>query len=109
MRIISSCVVAGIVFSMAARAREGLTPRPSASDYAVQGQIDDVRIAAAIVAPKDVSKIFTSEIARDYIVVEVAVYPGAPPFDVQSSDFALRVGERIGRADPPSDVLPWRE
>ena len=68
-----------------------------------------VRIAAAILAPKDVSKMFSSEIARDYIVVEVAVYPGAPPFDVESSDFALSVGQRIGRTDRPIDVVPWPE
>jgi hypothetical protein len=109
MRIISICVATGMVFSLAARAGDGLTPRPSASDYAAQGQFDDVRIAAAILAPKDVSKTFSSEIARDYIVVEVAIYPGAPPFDVESSDFALRVGQRTGRADHPIDVVPWRE
>ena len=109
MRIVSICVLAGMVFSLAARAGDGLTPRPSARDYAAQGQFDDVKIAAAILAPKDVSKIFSSEIARDYIVVEVAVYPGVAPFEVQSSDFALRVGQRVGRADHPIDVVPWAE
>ena len=109
MRIISSCVVAVLFFSLAARAGDGLTPRPSSSDYAVQGQFDDARIAAAILAPKDVGKMFSSEIARDYIVVEVAVYPGASPFDVESADFALRVGQRFGRADRPIDVVPWPE
>ena len=53
---------------------------------------------------------FSREIAEQYIVVEVAIYPeGGVPFDVQSSDFALRVGQRMGRADRPVDVAPWLE
>ncbi len=105
MRITLSCVVAGTIFSLAAHAADGLTPRPSAADYPVQSQIDDVKIAAVILAPKEVSKVFSPDIARDYIVIEVAVYPGATPFDVASPDFDLR----IGRADRPIDVVPWPE
>jgi hypothetical protein len=56
-----------------------------------------------------VSRVFSPDIARDHLVVEAAVYPGATPFDVASSDFALRVGQRIGRADRPIDVVPWPE
>jgi hypothetical protein len=53
---------------------------------------------------------FSPEISKQYVVVEVAIYPGgAVPFDVESPDFALRAGQRIGRADRPVDVAPWPE
>jgi hypothetical protein len=53
---------------------------------------------------------FSPEISKQYVVVEVAIYPGGGvPFDVESADFALRVGQRIGRADRPVDVAPWPE
>lgn len=60
--------------------------------------------------PNQVSKMFSRDIARDYIVVEVAIYPESRvPFDVAASDFALRVGQKVGRADQPSEVFPWQE
>ncbi len=41
-------------------------------------------------------------------MVEVASCPqGGVPFEVRSSDFVLRVGQRVGRADNPRDVAPW--
>jgi len=49
---------------------------------------------------------FSPEIARDYVV---AVYPSATPFDVETPDFALRVGQRVAHADRPMDVIPWPE
>jgi hypothetical protein len=109
MRVAWSCVLGSLIFSFAACAGDGLNPRPAATDYPVHGQMDDTEMAAVILPPKDVSKVFSSEIARDYIVVEAAIYPGPTPFDVAATDFALRVGQRTGRADRPIDVVLWPE
>ena len=104
-----TCMFA-VILSLAARADSGVPPRGSAKDYPVQGQADSATIAAAIVPANQVSKMFSSEISKQYVVVEVAIYPeGGVPFDVQSGDFALRVGQRVGRADRPIDVASWPE
>jgi len=111
MRGFLSCMVASAMFSLAVRAADtGVPPRASANDYPVQRPADAATIAAVILPPDQVSKMFSPEIGKKYIVVEVAIYPESGlPFDVQSSDFALRVGQRVGRADRPIDVAPWPE
>lgn len=106
MRILSS-IVAGVrgvgrrCRSAAAGFRQGLSsPRPGRYCY------DRGHDVAAESSEQDVF----ADIARDYIVVEVAIYPESRvPFDVAASDFALRVGQKVGRADQPSEVFPWQE
>jgi hypothetical protein len=111
MRGFLTCAFAIATLSITARgAATGVPPRAVASEYPSHGQADAATIAAAIVPPNQVAKMFSPEINKQYIVVEVAIYPeGGVPFDVQSADFALRVGQRVGRADRPLDVSPWRE
>lgn len=108
---LASILTATILCSWAwAADTTGVPPRASAKDYAVQGQADTATIAATIVPAKQVSKLFSDDIAKDYIVVEVAIYPGnGIPCDVADSDFALRVGQKVGRADLPTQVFPWQE
>ena len=111
MRVLLTSVLAGAALASAVWAGDaGVPPRASATDYPVQGQADTATIAAAIVPSNQVSKMFSDDIARDYIIVEVAIYPrNGAPFEVASSDFALRVGQKTGRADRPIDVYPWHE
>ncbi len=86
----------------------GVPPRAASTDYPVHGPAESATIAAAIVPPNQVTKMFSPDISKDYIVVEVAIYPeNCVPFDARSADFSLRVGQRIGRADTPLDVAPW--
>jgi hypothetical protein len=106
MRVVFACLAVSVVFA----ADPGVPPRASAKDYPVQAPAPTAKIAAAIVPLDQVSKMFTPDIAKNYIVVEVAIYPeNGVPFDVEMSDFSLRVGKRVGRADNPSDVPPWPE
>ena len=57
-----------------------------------------------IIPANQVAKMFSPEIAKRYIVVEVAIYPeNGVPFEVQSADFALRVGRARGR----ERICPW--
>jgi hypothetical protein len=84
--------------------------RDASTDYPAHGPAGAATIAADIIPPNQVAKMFSSEISKDYIVVEIAIYPGnGLPFDVKLTDFALRVGQRITRADQPIDVVPWQE
>jgi hypothetical protein len=106
-----TCVFASTILStVASGADTGVPPRAAGTDYPVHGSANAATIAAAIVPANQVSKMFSPEISQQYIVVEVAIYPvGGVPFDVESADFALRVGQRIGRANRPLDVSPWPE
>ena len=77
------------------------------SDYPVRQSTKTSTIAAAIVPSDQVGKMFSPEIAKQYIVVEVAVYPEASAtVDVKPLLFMLRVGNRIGAAEQPGDVAP---
>jgi hypothetical protein len=84
--------------------------RVAATDYPVHETAHAAIIAADVVPSNQVAKMFSPEISKQYVVVEVAIYPGnGAPFDMESVDFAMRVGQRITRADRPSDVAPWPE
>jgi hypothetical protein len=111
MRGFLACIFAGAIFSLIVRAADtGVPPRTASTDYPVHQRADAAVIAAAIIPANQVSKMLSPDIAKQYVVVEVAIYPGSGvPFDVQSSDFALRVGQRVGRSDRPNDVSPWPE
>jgi hypothetical protein len=111
MRGILACVVGSTILSIVAGAADtGVPPRGDSTDYPVHGPADTATIAADIVPPNQVSKMFSVDISKQYIVVEVAIYPGnGVAFDVESVDFALRVGQRVGRADRPIDVAPWAD
>jgi hypothetical protein len=59
-----------------------------------------------------VVKTLSTAIDRNYVVVEVAVYPnGGATVDVQYSDFALRfAGQQETFPDTPKEAsVPWRE
>ena len=69
-------------------------------------------IAATRMNSDRAAKIFTPEIARNYVIVEVAVYPkDGETVDVRWFDFALRFGgQQETRPDTPQEAAaPWRE
>lgn len=102
----------GILFvsALAFATDPGVPPRPSSGDYPVDGHTDAAAIAAEIMPINRVEKMFSPEIARQYVVIEVAIYPdNGVPFEVRNSDFGLRVGQHTTRADRPIDVAPWPE
>jgi hypothetical protein len=101
----------GAVLSIAAFAGDaGVPPRVSSGDYPVHGSVKGAVIAAAIVPSDQVAKMFSSEIAKQSVVVEVAIYPeNAQPFEVASSDFSVKMGRQLAYAERPQDVAPWRE
>jgi hypothetical protein len=90
---------------------EGVSPRASASDYDARQSTTDATLAAAIVPARQIEKLFSAEIARQYIVLEVAVYPqSGQTFDVDWFDFALKIGDTVAHVEKPRDVATaWPE
>lgn len=111
MRFIPAGIFAALFLSkLAPGADPGVPPRAASTDYPVHAPADTATLAAMMIPPNQVDKMFSPEIAKRYIVVEVAIYPeSGVPFEIHSADFALRVGERVTRADLPVDVAPWPE
>jgi hypothetical protein len=90
----------------------GLPPRARAADYAVHRNTPDAEIGAERLKLDHVAKTFSSEIARDYVVIEVAIYPrNGTIVDVQLYDFALRFArQQETRPDTPEEAsAPLRE
>ena len=86
-------------------------PRPSASDYPVHQNSNSGTLAAARVPARQIEKMFSADIAREYVVVEVAVYPkDGQSFEVDWFDFGLKDGDTVMHAEKPRDVAtPWPE
>jgi hypothetical protein len=94
---------------------DGVPPRRSASDYPVQQSAKAgaslAAIGATLVPADQVRKMFSAEISRDYIVVEVAMYPAdGKSFEADRYDFGLKIGDgskgggRVAHAESPADV-----
>jgi hypothetical protein len=77
-----------------ASANNGIRPRGSPTDYPAHVTSDGVTIAAAVLPPSQVRKIFATDLNRGgYIVVEVAIYPqSGREVDISSGDFMLGSG-----------------
>jgi hypothetical protein len=84
----------------------GTTPRPKATDYPVQASSGDVVIAAEYLL-HSVGTGSGAFIARDYLVVEIAVYPAKhKPVTISSGQFTLRINGKKEElaAQPPGFV-----
>jgi hypothetical protein len=85
------CLLAGIEL---ADDESGIRPRESSADYPARQKVSGVTVAAAVIPPDQVKKLFATDLsAGGYIVIEVAIHPEAGnEIDVSSGDFLLRVG-----------------
>jgi hypothetical protein len=103
--------LAGVYLISLAAGDDGVPARTSPSDYPVHERLDTAMLAAAIVPQQQVRKIFSADIAKRYIVVEVAVYPeDGHGFDVDVLDFALKADDEVIHASQPREVADvWPE
>jgi hypothetical protein len=85
------CLLAGLLLAGDAG---GIRPRESSADYTAHQAASGATVAAAVIPPDQVKKLFATDLnAGGYIVIEVAIYPEAgKEIDVSSGDFLLRVG-----------------
>ncbi len=72
----------------------GIRPRGAPSDYPAHQASKGVTVAAAVIPPEQVSKLFASNLNKaGYLVVEVAVFPDTGnEVDVRTRDFLMRAG-----------------
>jgi len=98
-RIAVMCIVVGLAF-----AKNGIRPRGSPADYPAHGTSDGVTVAAAVVPPAQVRKLFSADLnGSGYIVIEVAVYPETVSnVDVSSGDFMLSPAGETSAVPPVS-------
>jgi hypothetical protein len=85
-------------------ANSGIRPRGSAIDYPVHVTQDGVTIAAAVIPPAQVRKLFATDVnGGGYIVVEVAIYPGpGREVTVSTDDFMFGVAAESSSVRPLS-------
>jgi len=75
-----------------AYAADGLNPRPTPADYPVhQTGADNLAIAAVLPTRDVLKRSFPAYLSRDWIIVEVAVYPGDAAVKLKPTDFALKM------------------
>jgi hypothetical protein len=89
---------------------QGLPPRPGPTDYPARTATDFAAFAAEVMPARLIERTFTSDIAKNYIVVEVAIYPqNGKTFEVDWLNFGLKAGGTVVRPEKPRDVAePWQ-
>jgi len=103
-------ILLAFALSLPALAQDpGVVPRPQPSDYPTHQSTRTATLAAALVPTRQIERMFSSDIAKHYIVLEVAVYPqNGQSIDVAWLDFGLRLGDSVTYAEKPRDVAtPW--
>lgn len=95
------CCFAGLLSA------QGTTPKPKPEDYEVHAQAKDAAVGAEFMVHSFSSGEQTF-LAKDYLVVEVALYPpkGAT-LSIRNGDFSLRLNRKEAGLQPasPSDVV----
>jgi hypothetical protein len=90
-RIAWLCLCASLV--ALAQSVSGIRPRGSSADYPAQQTVVGLTVAAAIIPPDQVHRIFAADLNRaGYRVLEVGVYPEAGrSVTLSAGDFLLRI------------------
>jgi hypothetical protein len=98
--------LAGVLLaSLAAAGDTAVPPRPKPADYPAHDSVKTAALAGAIVPPEQVKKMFSNETSKNYVVVEVAIYPqDGHSFDIDLLDFELKTGDQMVRASEPRDI-----
>ncbi len=87
---------AALLFSQLASSQGPVGVRPRApADYAVSGQLNGATFAASVLSNDQVKHVFAVDISKNYVVVEVACFPGPnAPIDVHPDDFLIKTGTK---------------
>jgi hypothetical protein len=104
-------VVSAVAASLACADGTGVPPQDSGSRYQAHREADEATIAASLIPPREAAKLFTSDVSKRYIVMEVAVYPrSGHEVDIQLLDFQLKreSGGKSRPANPEEVASVWR-
>jgi hypothetical protein len=95
------CLACGV---LAAGDSRGMPPRGSSSEYPAHETAGGITVAAAVIPPDQVAKLFATDLNKGgYIVVEVAVYPEAgEEANLLPRDFMMRIGQDPATVRPVS-------
>jgi hypothetical protein len=87
---------------------DGRPPRASASDYPVHQETAAATIAAVRVMPDQLNKTFPSDLAKKYIVLEVAIYPkDGATVETAMRDFVLKFGSESEAHPETAEDVAW--
>ena len=102
--ILSVALLSGI-FVLAGS--DGTRPLSNVKKYPVSMEKDGYSLGARLLTEKEVLQTFVTPLKGEYVVVEVALYPGTDAVDVNNDDFALRIAglERSFLAEDPDLVV----
>jgi len=102
----------GLMFALSvaqARASDvyGTEPRADASRYPASAQQGPASVGARLLTAEQIRRVFATELNRNYLVVEVALFPGSgAPIEVSRMNFALRAagGDAASKPSNPRAV-----
>jgi hypothetical protein len=81
------------LLSVVAWSGDGRPPRANSADYSVHEDMKTATIAAVRVASEQLNKNLPSDLAKKYVVLEVAIYPkGDAVVEISALDFSLKLG-----------------
>jgi hypothetical protein len=112
MRRFLSFALTGFAVVVTTWAGNGVPPRAGGSDYPVHRNTQNATLAAGVVSPEMAKKIFPPEVYKNYVVVEVAVFPrDGKTVYVDAFDFGLKfsAGEASYPRTPEEIVSVWEE
>jgi hypothetical protein len=109
MRWMMACLII-CAAAWASDAPRGTVPRAAPDKYDAHAEQSGVAIGATMLTPKQARKIFTTDVDRCCLVVEVALYPQKEgPTEVSLNDFTLRImGQDIAAKPSSAKVVAWR-
>ncbi len=91
----------------------GIAPRASAGDYPVRQSAPGVTVAAAVLTPAEVKKLFAYNLdAAGYVVVEVGVFPDpGSEVTVDTDQFRLQIGDdrTLRRPVDPVEIMAAKQ
>lgn len=82
----------------------GIRPRGDSNEYRNHETQHGVTIATERIPANQVRSTFSTDLTRDYVVLEIAVYPESGSLDLNPLDFVLRCGNQIVRAGSPTAI-----
>jgi len=95
-----------LTLPLMASSPKGTVPRSTASRYTAHAEADGAGIGASLLKPQEVRKVFSTDLNRCCVVVEVALYPAKDKaIDVSSDDFVLRLVGTDTAVKPSSATL----
>ena len=92
-------------FFVSAQTPYGVHPRPSPADYAASRQTPSATFAASLVARDEIKRLFSVDISKNYVVIEVGIYPSqSGSVQIAADDFLVKTGASGSAYTHPADA-----